>query len=948
MGKKLRNTISILLAAALLVLCFPTPAVQAAQTEDLEESITRQFDAYVASLKPGKPSEAIMTLVSHSMVSSRDLTMDGDHTFTKAVLASELFRTSFIHSAAVGIRSMQANYGKKLFFRGGFSWYKNKMDYFNVAWDDNENGNDDDDELASPSVRASQGGFAGPINSYDEGMFYVVGGASSKMTFSEIASDGASVTYRITMKVYDSFDFNATDYNGDDRDLEVTLTRIGRLLSLGLLKTYDWSINAEMELVVPNQCPHSSGDYRWEFDGKQDLVNVTTDGFSSNYLIKLKGTTENGVFLQTSYLTEIPIRLRHDAPWVLEMRCQGTGMLVLSADNYFSSGGIYLRKAANTFFFGEYVFLNEDDENRTLTHYGVWYAGQKEKPVSSADKHTYRLTNRVMEDGTNMVYAEIDGVDFGPMNQYYHSGTSQKQTVDWVNGRDFSFSYLGSGSNTITDISVDYVQVWENGIGTPSYSYCSQVAVKPTCTEDGYTRNFCSLCGAEFRTDVVKAKGHAFSAWKQVADATCTAEGAMERTCSTCGTRETKAIAATGHAEVLIPAVEATCTESGLTEGKTCDTCGEVLIAQEQLPALGHSYETVVVAPDCIADGYTTYTCACGDSYVSDEQAALGHDVVIDSGMEATCTEDGITEGAHCGRCGEVLIEQQTIPATGHDYVNGVCACGDATTYVEAPQIKVSNVASSGKVKVTWEKVDSAEKYQVYRATSKNGTYKLMKTVTGTTYTNTTAATGKTYYYYVVAVAEDGTTSAPSSVKSRTCDLPQPKVTASNNASNGKVKLTWEKVEGAVGYKVYRSETKDGTYKLMKTVTGTTYTNTSAEAGKTYYYKVKAVAEKSAADSAYSEVKSRTCDLPQPNVQITLKSKKPSLSWNKVTGAVSYKVYRSTAKNGAYSLVKTTTSRSYKDTTAKKNTTYYYKVVAVCQNTAGNSAYSGIVSIKSK
>ena len=76
--------------------------------------------------------------------------------------------------------------------------------------------------------------------------------------------------------------------------------------------------------------------------------------------------------------------------------------------------------------------------------------------------------------------------------------------------------------------------------------------------------------------------------------------------------------------------------------------------------------------------------------------------------------------------------------------------------------------------------------------------------------------------------------------------------------SAGKPKLTWEKISGAVKYQVYRSTEKDGTYKLMLTTTNTSYVNTSAEKGKTYYYKVKAVASKSAESSAYSLVKSVT------------------------------------------------------------------------------------------
>jgi hypothetical protein len=79
-----------------------------------------------------------------------------------------------------------------------------------------------------------------------------------------------------------------------------------------------------------------------------------------------------------------------------------------------------------------------------------------------------------------------------------------------------------------------------------------------------------------------------------------------------------------GHTEVIDEAVAPTCTETGKTEGKHCSVCNEVLVAQEEVPALGHSYEAVVTAPTCIKAGYTTYTCDCGDSYVADEVAATG------------------------------------------------------------------------------------------------------------------------------------------------------------------------------------------------------------------------------------------------------------------------------------------------------------------------------------
>ena len=61
-------------------------------------------------------------------------------------------------------------------------------------------------------------------------------------------------------------------------------------------------------------------------------------------------------------------------------------------------------------------------------------------------------------------------------------------------------------------------------------------------------------------------------------------------------------------------------------------------------------------------------------------------------------------------------------------------------------------------------------------------------------------------------------------------------------------------MEGAASYKVYRAESQNGTYKLMKTTTGTSYSNTSHVDGTTYYYYVVAVAENTDANSAASAV----------------------------------------------------------------------------------------------
>ena len=225
-----------------------------------------------------------------------------------------------------------------------------------------------------------------------------------------------------------------------------------------------------------------------------------------------------------------------------------------------------------------------------------------------------------------------------------------------------------------------------------------------------------------------------------------------------------------------------------------------------------------------------------------------------------------------------------------------------------------------------------------------------MYTTTSTSYTNTSSNAGYTYYYKVKAISVNGIAGQFSKVVSRTCDCAAPVVKGGNDASTGHVKLSWSKVAGASKYEIWRAESKNGTYTRMYTTVYTTYTNTSSKAGRTYYYKVKAISERTSyANSAFSKIVERTCDCARPSVKISLSNGDPRLTWSAVSGADKYIIYRATSKDGTYTKMYTTSNKSYTNTTAKAGKTYYYKVIAVSNMSQyANSAYSNIVSIKAK
>ena len=165
---------------------------------------------------------------------------------------------------------------------------------------------------------------------------------------------------------------------------------------------------------------------------------------------------------------------------------------------------------------------------------------------------------------------------------------------------------------------------------------------------------------------------------------TCTEEGVKTFTCS-CNDSYTEAIEKLPHTEEILSAVAPTCTEAGLTEGKCCSVCKEILVAQESVAALGHDYEaSVTTEPTCTEKGVKTFTCKHDSSHTyTEELDAKGH--VDENPKDHVCDNGcGVAQGTHkeqesshvCEYCGNVAGEC----ADGDDNDHNCDICGTKLT----------------------------------------------------------------------------------------------------------------------------------------------------------------------------------------------------------------------------------------------------------------------------
>ena len=355
-------------------------------------------------------------------------------------------------------------------------------------------------------------------------------------------------------------------------------------------------------------------------------------------------------------------------------------------------------------------------------------------------------------------------------------GSEAAHTFEWVTDKAATEEATGLKHEECTVCGYKQNENTEIPVLTHTHSMVKTEAASATCTEDGNIEYYtCSKCGKLYSDEagnneitkaetVDKAAGHKYSDWETVKDPTCTDAGTKTRECEVCGAEETAEIAATGHNWKDEYTVDKAATYAAAgTESIHCMTCDEVKEGTETaIPKL----VCRLAGPSEASANLTSYygsTAGYDDLKITWDkvEGADGYYVRYKAATSSTWKWASPTEKNY--KYLKNLSDGIRYNIRVYPYVkeNGVNYRSEnykpLTSVYTLKKVTVPTVSkmSSGYVKVKWKGISGETGYQIYRATSKNGKYTKVKSVTMSSssypYARIKTTKNKTYYYKVRA-----------------------------------------------------------------------------------------------------------------------------------------------------------------------------------------------------
>ena len=258
--------------------------------------------------------------------------------------------------------------------------------------------------------------------------------------------------------------------------------------------------------------------------------------------------------------------------------------------------------------------------------------------------------------------------------------------------------------------------------------------------------------------------------------------------------------------------------------------------------------------------------------------------------------------------------------------ISGFNSTGWSKKYTPAaPTVSKLDITKDG-IKLSWNKIAGVYGYRLYYKTSSGG-WKRFKDTTATSFTDSGVSPNRTETYTIRCIDKNGNTisSFNSNGWSKKYTPAAPTISKLDNTSGG-IKLSWNKIAGVYGYRLYY-KTSSGGWKRFKDTTATSFTDSGVSPNRTETYTIRCIDKNGNTVSGfYSRGWSKKYTPVAPTItRLSNTSKGVSVTWNKIAGVYGYRLYRK-YDGGSWTKVKDTTSTSFTDSGAKKGRKATYTV----------------------
>ena len=272
---------------------------------------------------------------------------------------------------------------------------------------------------------------------------------------------------------------------------------------------------------------------------------------------------------------------------------------------------------------------------------------------------------------------------------------------------------------------------------------------------------------------------------------------------------------------------------------------------------------------------------------------------------------------------------------------NGKTATCKVTVNLPAPQI-TGLANTTGGIKISWNKVDGAYGYRLYYKPASGG-WKRFKDTTATSFTDSGVVPNKTETYTIRCIDKNGNTiSGFNSTGWSKKYTPAAPTVSKLDITTGGIKLSWNKIAGVYGYRLYYKPVSGG-WKRFKDTTATSFTDSGVVPNKTETYTIRCIDKNGNTISSFnSNGWSKKYTPVAPTIsKLENTSGGIKISWNKIAGVYGYRLYYKTS-SGGWKRFKDTTATSFTDSGVSPNRTETYTIRCIDKN--GNTV-SGFYSM---